>query len=141
MPELLKACAGCGRAMAPNAVLYDADARPVCDACYHQADLIATDRRAADNIRKSSYGCIAAGIAALFAPIAHVGFLVACVVVAISSGVFALQSLTRGNERFTRHLTPMQQRISWVCTIAGMSLAVLAGLGANFATVLFASRY
>lgn len=138
MPELLKACAGCGRAMAPNAVLYDADARPVCDACYQRADLLATDRRAADNIRKSSYGCLASGVAALFAPIAHIGFLVACVVVALSSGVFALQSLSRGNERFTRHLSPLQQRIVLGCTIAGMGLAALSALGANFAALLFA---
>jgi hypothetical protein len=136
MPELLKACAGCGRAMAPNAVLYDADARPVCDACYARADLLATDRRAADNIRKAGYGCLAAGAAALVAPIAHVGFLVACVIAAATSGVFALRSLARGNERFTRHLTPGQRRAVAVCAIAGLNLAALSALGANFARLL-----
>jgi hypothetical protein len=139
MPELLKACAGCGCAMNPNAVLYDADARPVCDACYHRADLLATDRRAADNIRKAGYACLASGVFALFAPIAHIGFFVACALVAATSAVFAIQSLSRGNERFTRYLTPLQQRIVWVCTIAGLCLTALSGLGANFATLLFAS--
>jgi hypothetical protein len=140
MPELLTACAGCGRAMAPNAVLYDAGARPVCDACFQQADLLATDRRAADNIRKAGYACLSSGVVALFAPIAHIGFLVACVIVAATSGAFAIQSLARGNERFTQHLTPMQQRIVWVCTIAGLNLAALSALGANFASLLFRLR-
>jgi hypothetical protein len=140
MPELLKACAGCGRAMNPTAVLYDAEARPVCDDCFRKADLLATDRRAADNIRKAGYGCLAAGVGALFAPIAHVGLLVACVLVAASSGLFALQSLARGNERFTRHLTPRQRQLVWVCTIAGLNLAGLAALGANFARLLYTYR-
>jgi len=137
MPELLKACAGCGRAMNPNAVLYDADARPICDDCYARADLLATDRRAADNIRKAGYGCLAAGGAALFAPILHIGFLVACVVAAATSGVFVLQSLGRGNERFTKHLSLMQRRIILACTIAGLNLTALSALGANFARLLF----
>jgi hypothetical protein len=137
MAEILTACAGCGRAMNPGAVLYDADARPVCEACFQQADLVATDRRAADNIRKAGYACLAGGIGALFAPIAHIGFLVACVIVVVSSAVFALQSLARGNERFTKHLTPVQRRITWVCTIAGLNLAGLSVLGANFARVLW----
>jgi hypothetical protein len=137
MPELLKACAGCGRAMNPNAVLYDAEARPVCDACHAKADLLATDRRAADNIRKAGYACLAAGVFALFAPIAHLGFLVACVVVAATSALYAISSLSRGNERFTRHLTQLQQQIVWGCTIAGLALTGLSALGANFARLLF----
>ena len=136
MPELLKACAGCGRAMNPGGVLYDAEARAVCDACYQQADLLATDRRAADNIRKAGYGCLVAGVVALFAPIAHVGFLVACVLVAASSGVYALQSLARGNERFTRHLSPWQRRLAGACTVAGLALTALSLMGANFARLL-----
>jgi hypothetical protein len=123
--------------MAPNAVLYDAHARPVCDDCNARADLLATDRRAADNIRKAGYACLAAGVAALFAPIAHIGFLVACVLVAATSGLFALRSLARGNERFTRHLTPGQRRAVFLCTIAGLNLAALSALGANFARLLF----
>jgi hypothetical protein len=137
MAEILTACAGCGRAMNPSAVLYDADARPICEACFQKADLVATDRRAADNIRKAGYACLAAGIGALFAPIAHIGFLVACVIVVVSSAVFALQSLARGNERFTKHLTPVQQRIVWVCAIAGLNFAGLSLLGANFARILW----
>jgi hypothetical protein len=136
MPELLKACAGCGRAMNPHAVLYDAEARPICDDCHARADLLATDRRAADNIRKAGYACLAAGVVALIAPIAHGGFLVACVVVAASSGVFALQSLARGNERFTGLLTPVQRRIAWACTIIGLDLAALSLLGVNLARLL-----
>ena len=136
MPELLKACAGCGRAMNPNAVLYDTDGRPICDACSARADLLATDHRAADNIRKAAYACLASGAVSLIAPIA-IGFLVVCVVLTVSSGVYALQSLARGNERFTQYLTPMQRRIAWVCTIAGINLTALSLLGANFARVVF----
>jgi hypothetical protein len=123
--------------MSPNKVLYDAEARPVCDTCYQRADLLATDRRAADNIRKAGYGCLSSGVLALFAPIVNGLLLGACVVVALTSGVFAVQSLARGNERFTRHITPMQQRIVWVCVIVGMKLAALALLGVNFARLLY----
>ncbi len=137
MAEILTACTGCGRAMNPNAVLYDADARPLCEACFHKADLVATDRRAADNIRMAGYACLAGGMGALFAPVAHIGFLVACVVLVVSSAVFALQSLARGNERFTKHLTPVQRRIAWVCTIIGLNLTALSLLGANFTRVLW----
>lgn len=136
MPELLKACAGCGRAMNPNAVLYDADARPVCDACHAKADLLATDRRAADNIRKAGWACLGAGVGALFAPIGHVVFLVACLLVAGTSGVFVLRSLARDNERFTKHLTPGQRQLVWIVTITGLALGGFAAIGLNFALLI-----
>jgi hypothetical protein len=136
MAEILTACTGCGRAMTPGTVLYDAEARPICDACFQKADLIATDRRAADNIRKAGYVCLAAGIASLFAPVA-IGFQIACVVVTLTSGVYALQSLARGNERFTKHLTPVQQRVVWVCTIGGIALSALSIMGVNIARLLY----
>jgi hypothetical protein len=138
MPELLKACAGCGRAMNPNAVLYDAEARAICDACFHQADLLATDRRAADNIRKAGYLSLAGGVASLIAPIA-MGFVVVCVVLTLTSGVYAVQSLARGNERFTRYLTPLQRQLVWAGTIGGISLMTLSLMGVNLATVLLKS--
>ena len=58
-------------------------------------------------------------------------------IAAATSGVFALRSLARGNERFTRHLTPGQRRAIFLCTIAGLNLAALSALGANFARLLF----
>ena len=137
MPELLTACAGCGRAMNPNAVLYDSEARPVCDACYAKADLLATDRRAADNIRKAGYATLAGGILALFAPLGGMNFLIVALIATIGPGVYALQSFARGNERFTRHITPAQQRVVWGCTITGLCLAALSFMGVNFATLIF----
>jgi hypothetical protein len=137
MPELLKACAGCGRAMAPNAVLYDAEARPVCDACFAKADLLATDHRAADNIRKAGYACLAGGVGTLFAPLLNFAFLVACIAVTVTSAAYAMSSLSRGNERFSQYLTPMQKRIVWGCSILGLNLMALALLGANFGRLLY----
>jgi hypothetical protein len=137
MAEILKACASCGRAMNPNAALYDAEARAICEACFQMVDLVATDRRAADNIRKAGYACLASGIASLFAPAVNVVFLVACILVVGSSAIFAMQSLARGNERFTRHLTPLQQRIVWVCTIAGLVLMALSLMGMNFSRLIW----
>ncbi len=137
MAEILKACASCGRAMNPNAVLYDAQARAICEACFQMVDLVATDRRAADNIRKAGYACLSFGIAALFAPIMHFGLLIACVVVVGSSAIFTMQSLARGNERFTRHLSPVQRQVVWGCSIAGLGLTALSLMGANFASLLW----
>ena len=121
--------------MSPNAVLYNTQGQPVCDACFGKADLAATDRRAADNIRKAGFVCIGAGVLSLIAPIA-IGFLIACVVVTLTSGVYALQSLARGNERFTKLLTAGQIQGVWVCTIAGIALAALSMMGVNFARLL-----
>lgn len=137
MPELLTACTGCGCAMSPNAVLYDAQARPVCDACFQKADLVATDRRAADNIRKAGYLSLAGGVASLFAPLA-MGFHVVTIVLTLTSGVYAIQSIARGggNERFTKHLTPMQQQIVWITTIGGFVLVALSLMGVHFARLL-----
>jgi hypothetical protein len=135
MPELLTACAGCGRAMNPNAVLYDAHARAVCNTCFDRADLAATDGRAAGNIRKAGYLSLAGGLASMVAPIA-MGFLVVCAVLTLTSGVYALQSLARGNERFTRLLTPVQRQVTWVCAIAGIALLALSLMGVNLAVVL-----
>ena len=136
MAQLLMACSGCGVAMSPKTVLYNRDAMPVCDACYGKADLLDTDRRAAANIRKAGFACLAAGVVALFAPMAHIGFLVACVVLALTSGVFALQSLARGNERFTKHLTPLQRQIAWASSVAGLALSAISVMGGNFARLL-----
>jgi hypothetical protein len=135
MAEILTACTGCGRAMSPSSVLYDTEARPICDACFQKADLLATDRRAADNIRRAGYVCFAAGVGSLFAPIA-IGFLVACVVIVLTSGVYTLQSLARGNERFTKHLSKLQQQVVWVCTIGGIGLMALSLMGVNFARLI-----
>jgi hypothetical protein len=136
MPELLKACDLCGRAMNPNAVLYDAEARAICEPCFQMSDLVATDRRAADNIRKAGYLCAATGVACLFAPFA-LGFLTVCVIIALTSGIFAIQSLARGNERFTRHLTAAQQRVVWGCTIGGLLLAALSVMGLNLTRLVY----
>src|SRR6185436_15385063 len=63
MPELLTACAGCGRAMNPGAVLYDTQGRAVCQTCFDKLDLVATDHRAAANIRRAGYVSLAGGVA------------------------------------------------------------------------------
>jgi choline-glycine betaine transporter len=117
--------------MSPSTVLYNREAMPVCDACYRKADLLDTDRRAADNIKKAAYVCLGAGLVTLIAPMAYFGFHIAAVVIALTSGLYTLQSLARGNERFTKHLTPVQQQIVWGVTVGGMALAVLSLMGLN----------
>lgn len=122
--------------MSPSTVLYNREAMPVCDACAGKEDLLDTDKRAAGNIWKAGFVTLGAGLVALVAPLAPFGFLIACVVVALSSGVYALQSLARGNERFTKHLTQAQQQIVWVCTIGGIALSALSLMGVNAARLL-----
>ena len=119
--------------MAPANVLYTSDAKPVCFSCNSKLDLVDTDKRAADNIRKAGYTCLAAGVIGLVAPIAHFGFLIACIVVALTSGIFAIQSLARGNERFTKWISKTQRDVLWVVTIIGIALCALSLMGMNFA--------
>jgi hypothetical protein len=127
MTAILTACRGCGRAQDPRKVLYDAQGEPTCDACARQVDLLETDRRAAGNIRRAGYTAGATGAASLVAPM--LGMLAACVVVAWASGLFALVSLDRSNERFARHLTRAQRAAVWVLAIGGMVAAAAAALG------------
>ena len=118
--------------MNPVSVLYDREGRPICDPCHNRQDLIETDRRAANNIRKAGFATLAAGVLGLIAPIAHGGLLLACAIAGLASGVFTLQSLARGNERFSNLLSPVQRKLALVCALLGILLLALSMMGANF---------
>jgi len=123
--------------MNPGAALYDTQGRAVCQTCFDKLDLVATDHRAAANIRRAGYVSLAGGVASLFAPIA-MGFSIVCAILTLTSGVYAIQSLARGNERFTALLTPLQRQLVWACTIGGIALMTLSFMGVN--ALLFLRR-
>lgn len=132
-------CSGCGIEVADANILYTGDARIVCAKCYAQEDIIATDKRAAHNIRNAAVAAAGGGIASFFSPLSGMMIVViACVVATFVSGIYALQSLSRGNERFTKHLTSGDRMLIWVCCIFGfvlsgfMALIVLAGFSFIF---------
>jgi hypothetical protein len=123
------ACSGCGAAIEQANVLYTADARIVCAKCYANEDIIATDKRAAQNIVKAAIGCAVFGVVSFFSPLS--GFLavvIGCIVATFVSGIYAIQSLARGNERFTKHLTSGDRILIWFCSIFGFLIAGLMGL-------------
>lgn len=125
----IQACSGCGTAVADENVLYTAEARIVCAKCYAAADIVETDKRHAHAIRNAAIGSSLAGIGTFFSPLS--GFtivVVAFAIAAIGSGIYAIQSMSFGQERFTKHLTPGDRILVWVCSLIGIIIASLVGL-------------
>jgi hypothetical protein len=126
-------CSGCGTPVAAANVLYTADARIVCAKCYAAADIVETDKRHANNIRNAAIGSSLAGILTIFAPLSGIILVVlAAGVAAVASGVYAVNAMSFGQERFTKHLTPGDRLLVWVCSVVGI------GLGAFFSLMMLA---
>jgi hypothetical protein len=123
------ACNGCGTMIDPANALYTTDAKMVCARCYAAADILETDKRAANNIRNAAIGCVVGGICAFFSPLSgFMAVVIAVVIATFVSGIYALQSLAGGQERFTKHLTSGDRVLIWFCSIFGMAVAGLMGL-------------
>lgn len=122
-------CSGCGAMLAQSDVLYTSEARIVCAACFGKADIVETDKRAANNIRNAAVASLVAGLLSFFMPLV-VGLVIEIMflVIAFSSGLYALRSLMPGNERFTKHLTVGQRALIWICAGGGIGLASLVTL-------------
>jgi hypothetical protein len=122
-------CNMCGVALAPADVLYTQDARIVCAKCYANLDIVETDKRAAHNIRNAAIACAVMGVISFFSPLSgFMAVVIGCVVASFVSGIYAIQSLARGNERFTRHLTSGDRVLIWFCCIFGFLVAGIMGL-------------
>ena len=122
-------CSGCGAPVAAANVLYTADARIVCAKCYAAADIVETDKRHANNIRNVAIGSSLCGILTFFAPLSGVLLLVlAAGTASVISGIYAINALAFGQERFTKHLTPGDRLLVWVCSILGIALGALFSL-------------
>lgn len=123
------ACNSCGTQIDPSNALYTADAKMVCARCYAAADIVETDKRAAANIRNAGIACAAGGIGAFFSPLSGFMLVVVAVIVAtFVSGIYAINSMMTGQERFTRHLTSGDRVLIWFCSIFGIALAGFMGL-------------
>jgi len=125
------ACNSCGTPIDPANALYTADAKMVCARCYAAADILETDKRAAHNIRNAAIGCAVGGVFSFFSPLSGFMLVVVAIIVAtFASGIYAINSMANGQERFTRHLTPGDRVLVWVCSIIGMAIAGFMGLAA-----------
>jgi len=115
--------------LAPQNVLYTTEAKVVCAKCYAKEDILATDKRAANNIRNAAVGSALGGVMSFFSPLSGMMIVViAMVVFTIISGIYAIQSLARGNERFTKHLSSGTRVMIWVGSIFGIAVAGFMGL-------------
>lgn len=122
-------CSGCGAQIAPQNVLYTTAADPVCAKCYAKEDIVETDKRAAANIKRLAIGSAVGGVITFLSPLSGIGLVViGCILFSMISGIWALQSMARGNERFTRHLTSGDRTLVWIASIFGIALSGLMGL-------------
>jgi hypothetical protein len=121
MATAAQPCSMCGTPVAPQNILYTQDARVVCARCYAQADIVETDKRAANNIRNAAIGCAIGGIFTFFSPLSGMVIIVlVAAALTIMSGVFAVMGVTSNQTRFTRHLTSGDRVLIWFCSIFGM---------------------
>lgn len=124
------ACVGCGKAISGSDVLYNAKGDTICGACQAKMDIVRDEGRAAGNLVKAAWSSIVAALLAFFGSLAYIGVITYFfVAAAMVSAIFAIQGVSRGNERFTKHLTSGQRMQVWVCAIIGIGIGALAVLG------------
>jgi hypothetical protein len=126
--------------MAVADVLYDTEGNQVCANCNAAADLLATDKRAAGNIVKAGWGALGSGVLAFVGPFMLIGLITYFFVAgALVSGAYVFNSMMRGNERFTVHLTAAHRATAWATACIGIALAALTvfGVSSVMATRLF----
>ena len=110
-------CTTCGKQISGSEILYTADARVVCQGCSSKAELRGDESRAAGNIQKAAWTALACSLVVwIFNPF----FL--CDIGGLVSAIYALTSMRRGNEQFTRYLTAGARTQIWICTIIGLVL-------------------
>jgi hypothetical protein len=122
------ACSACGKPISGSDILYTAEGNMVCPVCSDVASVHGHEQRAAGNIKGAAWSCLTCSVLAWFFD-PFFGVDVLCFL----SGLYALRSLRRGNERFTRYLSEGARTQVWVCTILGFVIA-----GIHVVAVLFA---
>jgi uncharacterized membrane protein len=120
-------CTGCGKQISGDQVLYTTDARVVCPACSEKAALVGDESRAANNIKRAAWSALISSLVVwVFDPFFLFDIL------GIVSAIYALGSMRRGNEQFTRYLTDGGRTQIWVCSILGLVI-----LGIHIILILF----
>lgn len=117
-------CGSCGKALAPNDVLYDAEARVQCGACASKAEISRDEARSAKNIKRAAFTCLGAGVFAFacFTVLFGLGFW-AGAIISVGAGLYAGQSMLTNGERFLKYLSPAEKAAIWVCTVLGLAIA------------------
>jgi hypothetical protein len=117
-------CASCGKGLAPNDVLYDAEARTVCGDCASKAEISRDEARSAKNIKRAAFTCLGAGVFAFacFTVLFGLGFW-AGAIISVAAGLYAGQSMLTNGERFLKYLSPAEKTAIWVSTIVGLGIA------------------
>jgi hypothetical protein len=107
----------CGTQLKSSDVLYTSEGNMVCTACSGKSSMLDDEKRAAGNIQKAAWSCLASALFGwLFNPMFVMNILT------ILGGIYAIQSMMRGNERFTKYLSSGARTQIWVCSIAGLAI-------------------
>jgi len=110
-------CTSCGKQISGDQILYTADARVVCQGCSSKEGLKGDETRAAGNIGKAAWTSLICGLVCwLIDP------FFALDIAGIVSGIYAMSSMRRGNEQFTRYLSDGGRMQIWLCSIIGIVL-------------------
>jgi len=123
-------CNGCGTAVATNNIVYNADAQVMCPPCAAKAEIVRDEGRAAGNLKTAGWSAVGAGVLAFIGPIAMLGIITYLfVATSLVSAIFVINGLSRGNERFTKYLSPGERSMALGCAIVGIALSAMAVLG------------
>jgi hypothetical protein len=103
----------------------------VCSTCNDKVDLVDTDRRVAGNIVKAGWSAAGGGALAFAAQASLVMGIITYLfaIAAIIAGLYAINSFTPRNVRFTQYLTPMQKVMVKVTSVLGLAAAALTICG------------
>lgn len=112
-------CSSCRRAISGSNVLYSLDAAVLCPECHAKDDIERTDKRAAENIRKSGYSAIAL---ALISWLVNPFFILT--VMALSAAGYTISSFRADNQRFHKHVEKSRVAIL-ACAYIGIAVALL----------------
>jgi hypothetical protein len=121
-------CTSCGKPITGADILYTEDANPICMQCNGVRSIHVDEERAARNIQKAAWTCLVTAIIGYF-----INPFFIMNVFAMLSGIWAIQSMARGNERFTNYLSSGERGQIWVCSILGIALTALQVLAIVFA--------
>ena len=127
-------CSSCGKSVSGNDVLYSPDAAILCAACYAHDDLERTDKRAAENIRKSAYTALGF---ALISWVVNPFFLLT--ILSVSAGGYAIRSFRPDNHRFYKHIEK-SRFVILACAYVGTGVALLPISLRLFGALLAGSR-
>jgi hypothetical protein len=119
-------CSKCGVSLAPSDVLFNSDARVVCEACVMKSEIVRDENNAARNLRRAGWSALAFGVVAFLGPISSLGWLSYVFAAgAVMTAAFAITGAGRRDDIAGKHLSRGQRLLIYTECTLGLALCAL----------------